>query len=171
MTRWKNCRILSRRRATEFARRPLPGDAQYLADLFNGIFVNMWNFMRHTPETITAWYDAPDTRPENSLILEFLDGESGDPEGAGMAILAVDPSRLASGDKSVYIPDIGVMRAHRRRGLGRLLIQASAQRALACGAEALELIVSADDEGVRVFYQDLGFGEMGVISVYEWLCS
>ena len=149
----------------------LPGDAQYLADLFNDIFVNMWNFMRHTPETITAWYDAPDTRPENSLILEFFDTESDDPEGAGMAILAVDPSRLASGDKSVYIPDLGVVRAHRRRGLGRLLIQASAQRALACGAEALELIVSADDEGVRVFYQDLGFGEVGVISVYEWLCS
>ena len=149
----------------------LPGDAEYLADLFNEIFGDMWNFMRHTSETISAWYHAPDTRPENSLILEFLDGESGDPEGAGMAILAVDPSRLASGDKSAYIPDLGVMRAHRRRGLGRLLIQASAQRALTCGAEALELIVSADDGEVRAFYQDMGFGEVGVISVYEWLCD
>ena len=148
----------------------LPDDAQYLADLFNGIFPNMWNFTPHTVETITAWYDAPDTGPENSLILEFSGGDSGGPEGAGMAILAVDPSRLASGDRSAYIPDLGVMLDHRRRGLGRLLIQASAQRAKACGAEALELIVSADDEDVRAFYQSLGFHEMGVISVYEWLC-
>ena len=88
-----------------------------------------------------------------------------------MAILAVDPSRLASGDKAVYVPDIGVMRGHRRRGLGRLLVQASAQRALACGAEALELIVSADDLQVRAFYQSLGFSQVGVISVYEWLCE
>lgn len=149
----------------------LPGDARYLADLFNGIFPDMWNFTPHTAETITAWYDAPDTRPENSFIFEYLGGEPGDPEGAGMAILAVDPNRLAAGDKAVYIPDIGIMPAHRRRGLGRLLIQASARRALACGAEALELIVSAEDQDVRAFYQDLGFSEMGVISVYEWLCN
>ena len=148
----------------------LPGDARYIADLFNAIFKNMWNFMSHTPETICAWYDAPDTKPENSFILECFNGESGDPEGAGMAILAVDPSRLASGDKAVYVPDIGVMHTHRRRGLGRFLVQASAQRALACGAEALELIVSADDQQVRAFYQSLGFSEVGVISVYEWLC-
>lgn len=88
-----------------------------------------------------------------------------------MAILAVDPNRLAAGDRAVYIPDIGVMPAHRRRGLGRLLIQASAQRARDCGAEALELIVSAEDQDVRAFYQDLGFGEVGVVSVYEWLCK
>ena len=149
----------------------LPGDAECLADLFNAIFRNMWNFMSHTPETITAWYDAPDTRPENSFILEFFNGESGDPEGAGMAIMAVDPSRLASGDKSAYIPEIGVNSGHRRRGLGRFLVQASARRALACGAESLELIVSADDQDVRAFYQALGFDEVGVISVYEWLCS
>ena len=149
----------------------LPEDGQYLADLFNEIFPDMWNFMPHTPETITAWYDAPDTDPENSFILEFSNGEPGSPEGAGMAILAVDPSRLASGDKAVYIPDLGVMRGHRRRGLGRLLIQASAQRAQACGAESLELIVSAEDQDVRAFYQGLGFNEVGVISVYEWLCS
>ncbi len=149
----------------------LPEDAQCLADMFNAIFENMWNFMRHTPETISAWYDAPDTRPENSFILEFLNGESGSPEGAGMAVLAVDPNRLAAGDNAVYIPDIGVMPTYRRKGLGRLLIQASAQRALACGAEALELIVSAEDQDVRAFYQDLGFSEVGVISVYEWLCN
>lgn len=149
----------------------LPDDAQHLADMFNAIFGNMWNFMRHTPETITAWFDAPDTKPENSFIFEYLGGESGDPERAGMAVLAVDPNRLAAGDKAVYIPDIGVMPAHRRKGLGRLLIQASAHRALACGAEALELIVSAEDQDVRAFYQDLGFSEVGVISVYEWLCN
>lgn len=149
----------------------LPEDAQYLADLFNAIFENMWNFRHHTPETINAWYEAPDTKPENSCIIEYMNGESGDPEGAGMAILAVDPNRLASGDKAVYVPDIGVMRGHRRRGLGRLLVQASARRAIACGAEALELIVSADDQQVRAFYQSLGFGEVGVISVYEWLCN
>ena len=149
----------------------LPDDAQCLADMFNAIFENMWNFMHHTPESITAWYDAPDTHPENSFIFEYLGGEPGDPEGAGMAVLAVDPNRLAAGDKSVYIPDIGVTPAHRRKGLGRLLIQASAQRAQACGAEALELIVSAEDQDVRAFYQDLGFSEVGVISVYEWLCE
>lgn len=149
----------------------LPEDAQCLADMFNAIFENMWNFMRHTPETITAWYDAPDTRPENSFIFEYLGGESGGPEGAGMAVLAVDPNRLAAGDNAVYIPDIGVMPTYRRKGLGRLLIQASAQRALACGAEALELIVSAEDQDVRAFYQSLGFGEVGVVSVYEWLCK
>ena len=88
-----------------------------------------------------------------------------------MAILAVDPNRLASGDKAAYVPDVGVVPAHRRKGLGRALVQISAQRALAYGAEALELIVSADDEEVRFFYQSLGFDEQGVVSVYEWPCD
>ncbi len=149
----------------------LPEDAQYLADLFNATFVNMWNFRSHTAETIIAWYNAPDTEPENTYIIEYLNGESGNPEGVGMAILAVDPSRLASGDKAVYVPYIGVMHGHRRRGLGRLLVQASARRAIDCGAEALELIASAADQQVRAFYQSLRFSEMGVISVYEWLCN
>ena len=143
----------------------LPGDMAPLAALYNEAFGGMWNFRPHGPGDIAAWFEATDTRPENCLLLE----REGPPaEGVGMALLAIDPGRLAAGDRAAYIPDIGVLPAHRRRGMGRALLCAAAAHARARGLQALELIADEADEEARRFYRGAGFEERGTICVYEW---
>ncbi len=69
-----------------------------------------------------------------------------------MAVHAVDSLRVAGGDLTVYIPDIGVSSARLRRGLGGALIAAAAERVRARGLEALVLNVGAEDVGARDFF-------------------
>jgi ribosomal protein S18 acetylase RimI-like enzyme len=69
-----------------------------------------------------------------------------------MAVFAVDSLRVAGGDLTVYIPDIGVSSARLRRGLGGALIAAAAERVRARGLEALVLIVDTEDVGGRDFF-------------------
>ncbi|MBI2178303.1 MAG: GNAT family N-acetyltransferase [Candidatus Tectomicrobia bacterium] len=143
----------------------LPGDLAAAAALYNAVFARMWNFRAHAPGDIAEWFEGGDTAPENCLLLESLS----EPAGLlGMAALAVDPSRLQAGDKTAYIPDIGVVPDHRGKGWGEILIAAAAARAREAGLAALELIADAEDAAVCAFYRRMGFEERGVIQVYEW---
>ncbi len=146
----------------------LPGDLETLAALYNVIFSNMWNFRPLGPNEVADWFDTPDCEPADCLLAEHAPSEGREAAAAGMAVLAVDPLRVAEGDLTVYIPDIGVSPAHLRRGLGGALIAAAAERARARGLEALELIVDAEDAGARDFYQKQGFDELAEIQMFEW---
>jgi ribosomal protein S18 acetylase RimI-like enzyme len=123
----------------------------------------MWNFRPHGPGDIAEWFKGRDTAPDDCFILEA--GKEG---GGGIAILAIDPARVESGDLTAYVPDIGVAPAHRRKGLGKALIAAVAARAGSRGLTAVELIADDEDPAAKYFYRALGFGEMGKITVYEW---
>ena len=146
----------------------MPGDLETLAALYNVIFSNMWNFRPHGPNEVADWFDTPDCEPADCLLAEHAPSEGREAAAAGMAVLAVNPLRVAEGDLTVYIPDIGVSPAHLRRGLGGALIAAAAERARARGLEALELIVDAEDAGARDFYQKQGFDELAEIQMFEW---
>ncbi len=101
----------------------LPADLKPVADIYNETFTEMWNFRSHGPDDIAEWFESRDTSPEDCLILEQ------DGEGVGLAVLAVDPERQAHSDSAAYIPDIGVVSTHRRKGLGGVLL-AGCHRAL-----------------------------------------
>ncbi|MEE9274235.1 MAG: GNAT family N-acetyltransferase [bacterium] len=148
----------------------LPEDLARLGALYNEIFAEMWNFRPHGEAEVSAWFEGPESDPKDCIILEAGEGEEGKDaaEAVGMAVLAVDPLRLAGADPAGYVPDIGVAPGHRKRGLGRTLIAAAAERARARGLAAIELIVDKDDGGARAFYRSLGFEELGEIGVYEW---
>jgi ribosomal protein S18 acetylase RimI-like enzyme len=140
----------------------LPADLKSVSEIYNETFSGMWNFRAHGPNDIAEWFESRDTSPEGCFILEH------DGEGVGMAVLSVDPDRLAHSDPTAYIPDIGVVSAHRRKGLGNLLLGAAAERARKVGITAIELIVDEEDDRARAFYRKVGFEEMGTINVYEW---
>ncbi|MFC1492244.1 GNAT family N-acetyltransferase [Nitrospinota bacterium] len=146
----------------------VPDDLEYAAALYNDTFLGMWNFRPHSPEDIAAWFEGRETTPEDCLILESGGEDTGEAEGGGIAVLAVDPERVERSDLTAYVPDIGVTPAHRRQGLGRVLMTAIAERARSRGLTAIELIADDEDPAAKNFYRSLGFDEMGKITVYEW---
>ena len=147
--------------------RPLvpPADLEPAAGLYSAIFSKMWNFRPHAGRDIAAWFEEEDASPENCLLLDSL----AEPSGLiGMAMLAVDPLRLRAGDRTAYVPDIGVRPEYRGKGWGEVLIGAAAHRARELKLSALELIADDADIPVTAFYRRMGFEERGALQVYEW---
>ncbi len=128
------------------------GDLEILAALYKTIFSNMRNFRLHGSKEVTDWFGTSDCEPVDCLIAVHASLEGLEAEAAGMAVFAVDSLRVAGGDLTVYIPDIGVSSARLRRGLGGALIAAAAERVRARGLEALVLIVDTEDVGGRDFF-------------------
>jgi ribosomal protein S18 acetylase RimI-like enzyme len=141
-------------------------DLALASAIYNDTFAEMWNFRPHAEEDIAHWFESADTAPDDCFLLEY-EGPGLSP-GAGMAVLSVDAARVAGGDRVGYVPDIGVARDHRRRGLGGALMAAMVGRAWAQGLSAVELIVDDADPAAKAFYKSIGFEEMGKITVYEW---
>ena len=57
------------------------------------------------------------------------------------------------------VRDVGVAAAHRRKGLGTLLMDAAEERARAQGARRLGLAVALENHGARGFYERLGYAD------------
>ena len=146
----------------------LPGDLELASGIYNDTFSKMWNFRPHGQEDIAHWFEGRETAPQDCLIL-VRERKGGAPDdGAGIAVLAVDAARLKNADPVGYVPDIGVAGAHRRKGLGKALMSAIAERAREKGLAAIELIADDRDPAAKSFYRSLSFSEMGKITVYEW---
>ncbi len=64
------------------------------------------------------------------------------------------------------ILNLGVAAAHRRRGVGRRLVQAMVATLAARGAAAVYLEVRESNAAARGLYQELGFREVGRRSRY-----
>ncbi|MBT3350395.1 MAG: GNAT family N-acetyltransferase [Nitrospinaceae bacterium] len=144
----------------------LPDDLSLAAQIYNDTFAEMWNFWSHSENDIAHWFESADTAPEDCFLLEY-EGADLSP-GAGIAVLAIDRARIEGGDRTAYLPDIGVARDHRRRGLGGVLMAAMVGRAKEQNLLAIELIVDDLDPAAKAFYKNIGFVEMGKITVYEW---
>lgn len=70
-------------------------------------------------------------------------------------------------DGSGYIDFLGVHPDHRRRGIGRALVQASADRLLDLGASSVNLTVRESNAAARALYGSLGFTEERVIRPFR----
>jgi ribosomal protein S18 acetylase RimI-like enzyme len=81
------------------------------------------------------------------------------PDGVVGAASAWIKPDLAHGDRVVEVPMLVVSREHRRRGLGRMLLEAVRELATRSGASLIELVATRDNESARNFYRSFGFVE------------
>ena len=83
-------------------------------------------------------------------------------EQAGrIAGFAIGEIRMYQGERVGHIVTIDVGPAWRRRGVGRLLMDAVTARCREAGASRLQLEVAVINEGAIAFYTELGFRPTG----------
>jgi ribosomal protein S18 acetylase RimI-like enzyme len=72
---------------------------------------------------------------------------------------------LAHGDTVIEVPMLVVAEAHRRAGVGKLLMEEVRNIASDNGASQIELIATSANVTAREFYRSLGFVEADVVSL------
>lgn len=70
------------------------------------------------------------------------------------------------GEERAHLVLMAVRPAHRRRGVGRRLLEWLVDSALIAGIESLHLELRASNEAARGFYRALGFGETILVPGY-----
>jgi ribosomal protein S18 acetylase RimI-like enzyme len=70
------------------------------------------------------------------------------------------------GDERAHLVLMAVRPTHRRRGIGRRLLEWLIESALAAGIESVHLELRATNDGARRFYRMLGFGETILVPRY-----
>lgn len=70
------------------------------------------------------------------------------------------------GDERAHLALMAVRPAHRRRGIGRRLLEWHLESALAAGIESVHLELRATNDAARRFYRALGFGETILVPRY-----
>ena len=80
---------------------------------------------------------------------------AGDPP-AGFALFRLRPSLWAKA-ADAYLEELYVVPAHRRRGIGRALLEASIDAARKAGANHFELTTGETDSEARALYESRGF--------------
>jgi len=92
------------------------------------------------------------------LVAEGEDGV------VGVASLWIKPD-LAHGDAVVEVPMLAVAEAHRREGVGRLLMDEVRDVAARNDSALIELVATRPNVAARDFYRSLGFVEADVVSL------
>lgn len=70
------------------------------------------------------------------------------------------------GDEVAHLNLLAVAPEHRRHGLGRRLMSWMTATAIEAGVFRINLELRTRNEGARLFYQELGFRERGVVQGY-----
>ncbi|HEY1631132.1 MAG TPA: ribosomal protein S18-alanine N-acetyltransferase [Rhizomicrobium sp.] len=94
---------------------------------------------------------------ESRQVFAFL--EEG-PTADGGFVMA----RVAAGEAEILT--IAVTPASRRKGVGRVLVEAAARKAHAMGAESFFLEVAVGNQAARALYESLGFRQAGLRKAY-----
>ncbi len=115
--------------------------------------------------TIRAWQPADRTHVQALLGLLSAEAQVTDPEApayvavvdgtvAGMVTLCV--FHTLTGTKA-YLDHLVVAPEHRRRGIGRALVEHAIARAVEAGASRIDLTAGAGKDAGRALYESLGF--------------
>ena len=75
---------------------------------------------------------------------------------AGTADCTVLPNLTRGGRSILFVENVVVAESHRRRGIGRLLMDTAAQLAESAGCYKIQLL-AADEPEVHTFYQACGY--------------
>ena len=89
------------------------------------------------------------------LLVSGSDGE-GEGEGAGVAVLRFRPALWTLANEC-YLAELYVVPTRRGGGLGRALLRACLERAVARGCDYVELATTEDDVVARHVYESEGF--------------
>jgi RimJ/RimL family protein N-acetyltransferase len=140
-------------------RRARPGDAAALVELAEAVGSEPEGWL----VTDGAWRSVGEerrylrtiTRYPHAAVFVAQDAE----HIVGRLSLARDPHPA-----SAHVADLGLMVAasHRRRGIGRALLEAAAEWARESGVRKLELHVLPHNTAAIALYDDFGFREEGV---------
>ncbi len=68
-----------------------------------------------------------------------------------------------------WINRLAVAPAQRHKGLGSLLVSEIEKRLKAKGCEKVNLLIEADNSGVQVFYERIGYNRDDLIFMEKWL--
>lgn len=88
------------------------------------------------------------------LLLLARDRRSGEVAGYGIGTFGFD---IEFAGRDAFITELFVAAAHRRRGIGRLLLDALTIELRARGVGAVHLVVRHDNEAARHLYESNGF--------------
>ncbi len=94
--------------------------------------------------------------PRARVLVAEVGGDEGDIVGA--VTLWIKPD-LAHGDTVVEVPTLIVTEAHRRGGVGKLLMENVRAIAAENGAGVIELVATSQNTLAHEFYRSLGFVE------------
>lgn len=129
-------------------------DLATLAELFASAYEG-YPLPVHMDEAILGMMvECYDESLADSVVLE-VDGLP-----AALALLAVRPPHG-------WVGGMGVVAAHRRRGLGRVVMQALIERARARGLSELWLEVLEMNEAAHALYRSLGFRDVRAVDVWS----
>lgn len=107
---------------------------------------------------VAARFEAFVADPDTDVILADVDGV---PAGYVVVVGVVQPAHAFAPERRFALIDqIAVSPDARRRGVGRRLMEAAAERATARGLGELQLDVRAHNAQARAFYEGLGFAEV-----------
>jgi ribosomal protein S18 acetylase RimI-like enzyme len=127
--------------------------------------------LRESPAAFGSTYAAEAQLAES----EWIKRATPDASGRSIGFLAFD-RQTACGivrgwlddrvEATAWVQSMWVAPAQRRLGLGRELVEAVAEWALARGVRTLKLMVTSSNEGANRFYERLGFAKTGRAKPY-----
>ena len=118
-------------------------------------------------EEMDRFYDATEPEPLDQRVRQINEAIFASPPAA-YALLAQEGSQLAGIaaysflwpavglTRSLYLKELYVAGAYRRRGVGRLLMDALFEAASKHGCSRVEWTTDTDNSGAQAFYEDLG---------------
>jgi mycothiol synthase len=121
----------------------------------NLAFQDHWGFASFPLEEFRHWTDEPHFRADLWLLAE----EEASGEVIGLGLNKIDPDWIErTGRQEGYVGTLGVLREHRKKGLGTALLAQSLRVLRQAGMEAVHLHADADNlTGAMHLYGRLGF--------------
>jgi len=123
-------------------------------------------------EVIALWQACGLTRPWNdpATDIAFAGGGSNATVLVGRDDHAIVATVLVGHDgHRGWVYYVAVDPNHRRKGYGRVMMDAAERWLREAGIEKLQLLVRADNTSVKDFYQSLGYSEQERIIYAKWL--
>ncbi|RKN42929.1 GNAT family N-acetyltransferase [Streptomyces hoynatensis] len=107
------------------------------------------------------WAERFLAEPGHHLLLAYVDGE---PAGMVSGVETTHPDK----GTEMFLYELGVDEAHRRRGIGRALVEALADLARSRGCYGMWVAVDADNEAARATYRSAGRDAEEPVAVQVW---
>jgi mycothiol synthase len=130
-------------------------DAETVWRVDNEAFQDHWGFTGFPLEDFRHWIGEPHFRPELWLLAE----EEASGAVIGLGLNKIDPDWISqTGRQEGYVNTLGVVREHRKQGLGTALLAHSLHTLRRAGMEAAHLHAdAANPTGAMRLYERLGF--------------